>query len=462
MRFERGSRLGPYEITGPIGAGGMGEVYRARDTRLGREVAIKVLPHELTRDPERLARFEREARSSSALNHRNIITIHDFGSRDGETWLVMELIRGESLRAIIAHGPLPLKKLLSIATGVADGLAAAHAAGIVHRDLKPENVMITGDGTPKILDFGLVKQAPISDVTNSPTEMKVSRDGLILGTAAYMSPEQARGEEVDFRTDQFSLGLILYEMATGKHPFRRATGVDTLAAILNDEPPPLGEPLGWIVERCLQKNPAERYGSTFDLAHDLRRASGASTTSPAASVRATPWWLIAAALGAMAIAIVIATWRRPVAGAQLVLQAAIPTPEIAQVFRDEIALPVALSPNGELLVVYGLDIDGIPVLWLYNLRTGASRQVADNAFSVGFSSDGKSIAYFSEGKLKTVPVDGGPGRVLCDARPEGTPTWSGDTILYVQYSIPEIGIYRVSANGGKPQIVVARQRSPVG
>ena len=463
MTLAVGTRLGPYEILAPIGAGGMGEVYRARDTRLGREVAIKVLPQEVSRDVQRLARFEREAKSSSALNHPNIITIHDFTSAEGEAWLVMELVRGGSLRDVISHGPLPLKRVFAIGAAIADGLAAAHAAGLVHRDLKPENVMITGDGTAKILDFGLVKNvAGMADVTNSPTEMQVSHSGTILGTAAYMSPEQARGEEVDFRTDQFSLGLILYEMATGKHPFRRATGVDTLAAILNDEPPPLGEPLGWIVERCLQKNPAERYGSTFDLAHDLRRASGASATSPAASVRATPWWLIAAALGAMAIAIVIATWRRPVAGAQLVLQAAIPTPEIAQVFRDEIALPVALSPNGELLVVYGLDIDGIPVLWLYNLRTGASRQVADNAFSVGFSSDGKSIAYFSEGKLKTVPVDGGPARVLCDAKPEGTPTWSGDTILYVQYSTSEIGIYRVSAKGGKPEIAVARQRSPVG
>ena len=192
MRLQSGSRLGPYEISGPIGAGGMGEVYRARDTRLGREVAIKVLPRELTRDPERLARFEREARSSSALNHRNIVTVHDFSSRDGETWLVMELIRGQSLREVIAHGALPLKKLLSIATGVADGLAAAHAAGLVHRDLKPENVMVTGDGTAKILDFGLVKGSVIAEETNSPTDVQVSRSGMVMGTASYMSPEQAR------------------------------------------------------------------------------------------------------------------------------------------------------------------------------------------------------------------------------------------------------------------------------
>jgi serine/threonine protein kinase len=190
MTLAAGSRLGPYEISGPIGAGGMGEVYRARDTRLGREVAIKVLPHELTNDRDRLARFEREARSASALNHRNIVTIHDFSSHDGETWLVMELIRGESLRAIIAHGPLPLKKLLSIATGVADGLAAAHAAGLVHRDLKPENVMVTGDGTPKILDFGLVKSSVIAEENNSPTDVQVSRSGMVMVPRATCHPNR--------------------------------------------------------------------------------------------------------------------------------------------------------------------------------------------------------------------------------------------------------------------------------
>src|SRR5712691_7632191 len=275
MPLEPGSRLGPYEITGPIGAGGMGEVYRAHDTRLGREVAIKVLPRELSADAERLARFQREARSASALNHRNIVTIHDFTSRDGEAWLVMELIRGESLREVIARGPLPMKKLLPIAAGIADGLAAAHAAGIVHRDLKPENVMLTSDGTPKILDFGLVKQSPAATDARSPTDLRVSRSGMILGTVTYMSPEQARGEEVDFRADQFSFGLMLHEMATGKHPFHRAKGLETLTAILNDEPEPLDDSFPdsfvAIVERCLAKNPAERYGSTADLAHDLAR-----------------------------------------------------------------------------------------------------------------------------------------------------------------------------------------------
>jgi serine/threonine protein kinase len=457
MRLQPGARLGQYEIASPIAAGGMGEVYRARDTRLGREVAIKVLPEELNRDAQRLARFEREARSSSALNHPNIITIHDFTSTDGESWLVMELVRGESLRDVIARGPLPVRKVLAIASGIADGLAAAHAAGLVHRDLKPENVMITSEGTAKILDFGLAKSFAILDATNTPTDVQVSRAGVVLGTATYMSPEQARGEAVDFRTDQFSLGLILYEMATGKNPFKRATPVETMAAILNDEVPRLEGQLGPIVERCLQKSPADRYGSTVDLAHDLKHVSGAPATSPVTTRRKT-WWPLIAGAAAVVAAIVIASWRRPSPG--LALQAAIPTPEIASVIRDEVALPVALSPNGENLVVYGTDVDGIPVLWLYNLRSGASRQIGENAFSLGFSRDGKSIAYFSGGKLKTVPIDGGPGRIVCDARPEGTPPWSGDTILYVQYSTSPPGIYGVSVSGGKPHIVVGPRSDP--
>jgi Tol biopolymer transport system component len=468
MRLESGSRLGPYEITGAIGAGGMGEVYRARDTRLGREVAIKVLPHELTRDPERLARFEREARSSSALNHRNIITIHDFTSRDGEAWLVMELIKGESLRDLLSRGALPFKKLISIATGIADGLAAAHAAGIVHRDLKPENVMITGDGTPKILDFGLVKNVVgMADITNSPTEMQVSHSGTILGTAAYMSPEQARGEEVDFRTDQFSLGLILNEMATGKHPFRRATGVETLAAILNDDPPPLTgefpEAFVWIVERCLAKNPAERYGSTSDLAYELRHlrdrgASAISTTRAVGIARAKRiWWPLAVGALAIAAAIVIVSHRRGENFSEPIVTT-IATPDVAEVFSNEIALPVALSPDGHFLVVHGMDAAGVPSLWLHDLRSGAFRQIARNVFSVGWSDDSRSVAYFADGKLKTVSVDGGPPRIVCNARPEGTPTWRGDNILYTQYSIDKPGIYRANVASGKAELVAGPER----
>ncbi len=469
MRLETGSRLGPYEITSAIGAGGMGEVYRARDTRLGREVAIKVLPRELTRDPERLARFEREARSASALNHGNIVTVHDFTADERETWLVMELVRGESLRGIVSRGAVPAKRLLAIGAGIADGLAAAHAAGIVHRDLKPENVMVVGDAKAKILDFGLVKQAtPLSSPANSPTELQVSRAGVIIGTIDYMSPEQARGEEVEFRTDHFSLGLMLYELATGTHPFRRATAVETMAAIINEEAAPLDEPFGWIVERCLAKKPDDRYGSTADLAHDLHRLSVAPARSQvgagAGAAARRGWWpAVIAGLGvvALAVSVALATWRRQPTGSEASFQATVATPEIAHVFRDEVALPLALSPDGQSLAIYGTDTDGVPALWLRDLRSGATRQVAQNTFSVAWSSDGRAIAYISEGKLKTAPVDGGPPRLVCDARPEGTPAWHGDTILFTQYSTDPSGIFRVNATGGKPELVIPA-RSPGG
>ena len=467
MRFGVGSTLGPYEITGAIGAGGMGEVYRARDKRLGREVAIKVLPHELSRDPERVARFEREARSASALNHPGIITIHEFGSESGEAYLVMELVRGESLREIVARGALPRRQLYAIATGIADALAAAHGAGIVHRDLKPENVMVTPDGGPKILDFGLVKIRDVPDAaTQSVTSAHVSHAGSVLGTASYMSPEQARGEAVDFRSDQFSFGLMLQEMATGRHPFRRSTQLETLAAILNDDPEPpdatLAEPFIWIIERCLAKAPAERYGSTADLARDLARLrdrSPSGTVRPLqGEQRLSPRTKrIAAAVGIIllsTLAFTLSAWRRTPPEMGDPIQLSVATPEIADVHAGEVAAPVVISPDGRYLAIYGADATGTNHLWLHDLRSGTTRVLADRAFAAGWSSDSRAIAYFAEGKLKTVSVDGGPARTVCDARPEGTPVWQGDTILYGQYSMKP-GIYRVNAGGGTPEQVIA-------
>jgi len=279
MPLSVGSRLGPHEILHPLGTGGMGEVYRARDSRLGREVAIKVLPRDLAADPERLARFEQEARSASALNHPSIVTIYEVGQVDATFYIVMELVEGTSWRELVASGPVPLRKLLSIASQAADGLAKAHAAGIVHRDLKPENLMLSRDGFVKILDFGLAKlvSSPSDDVSNLPTFGGAETGaGVILGTVGYMSPEQATGRAVDFRSDQFSFGSVLYEMASGKRAFHRETAVETLAAIIQAEPKPVASvnpgipaPLSWIIERCHAKEPAERYDSTQDLARDL-------------------------------------------------------------------------------------------------------------------------------------------------------------------------------------------------
>jgi eukaryotic-like serine/threonine-protein kinase len=279
MAIAAGSRLGPYEVLAPLGAGGMGEVWRARDTRLSREVAIKVLPAEVSEDAGQMRRFEKEARAASALNHPNIVTVHEIGREGSTDFLVMELVPGRTLRDLLPAGPLPVKKMLAIAAQIADGLSRAHEAGIVHRDLKPENLMVAKDGLVKILDFGLAKRTGTGSGSDEgshlPTETGTS-PGLILGTVGYMSPEQATGQALDFRSDQFALGSILYEMATGKRAFQKKTAVDTLSAILNEEPQPVSAvnpqvtaPLRWVIDRCLAKDAAGRYASTIDLARDL-------------------------------------------------------------------------------------------------------------------------------------------------------------------------------------------------
>ncbi len=328
MTLSAGTHLGAYEILAPIGAGGMGEVYRARDTRLGREVAVKVLPSALASDPERLKRFEREARSASSLNHPNIVTIYDIGSTDSVSYIAMELVQGEPLRALLTEGALPTRLLLQLSTQVAEGLAKAHAAGIVHRDLKPDNVMVTEDGLVKILDFGLAKltQPDTSGGgrTQAPTVSGVTEEGIILGTVGYMSPEQATGKSVDFRSDQFSFGSILYEMATGRRAFQRASAPQTLAAIIQDEPEPIATvnpkfpaPLRWTVQRCLAKESRNRYASTEDLARELTtiRDNLSEATSAIGVPQAEPvparrrWWIPAVIAAAILLALGIAGWR---------------------------------------------------------------------------------------------------------------------------------------------------------
>ena len=266
----------------------MGEVYRARDVRLGREVAIKVLPESVAADPERLARFEGESRSASALNHPNIVTIYDVGREGATSYIAMELVDGQSLRELLVSGALPIRKALSIGAQLAGGLARAHAARIVHRDLKPENVMITRDGLVKILDFGLAKlSSPPIPADGATTITGVTAPGVVLGTAGYMSPEQANGQPLDFRSDQFSLGSILYELVTGSRAFQGKTPLETLSAILRDEPPPVAtaaphapDELGRVISRCLAKEREERYGSTRDLARDLADLRDRSGTAP--------------------------------------------------------------------------------------------------------------------------------------------------------------------------------------
>jgi predicted ATPase/serine/threonine protein kinase len=288
-----GTRFGSYEILQQLGAGGMGEVYRARDTRLGREVAIKTLSIEHCSQPELLSRFEQEARSACALNHPNIVTIYELGQVNGTRYISMELVIGETVRELLESGPIPFRKAVAIAAQIADALAKAHAIGIVHRDLKPENLMVSGDVTAKILDFGLAKLLGVDPVSDPDASTTITEHGTVLGTVGYMSPEQATGEEVNFRSDQFSFGAVLYEMVTGSPAFRKKTHAETMAAILRDQPERLGSrmlqappPFLWIVERCLAKDPKERYASTHDLARDLasvRDRLAEASTRPAES-----------------------------------------------------------------------------------------------------------------------------------------------------------------------------------
>jgi len=285
-----GTRFGSYEILQRLGAGGMGEVYRAKDTRLDREVAIKTLSLGRYSQPEALSRFEREARSACALNHPNIVTIYELGNMNGTRYIAMELVDGETVRSLLASGPIPFRRSVAIAAQIADGLAKAHEIGIIHRDLKPENLMVSRDGTAKVLDFGLAKlrklnrDAPSSEAITST----ITEHGTVMGTVGYMSPEQATGDEVDFRSDQFSFGSVLYEMVTGFPAFRKKTHAETTAAILRDEPERLGSrmlqtpaPFIWIVERCLAKDPKQRYASTRDLARDLAAVRDRLADAPA-------------------------------------------------------------------------------------------------------------------------------------------------------------------------------------
>src|SRR5262245_18661866 len=292
-----GTRFGPYETVSHIGAGGMGEVYRARDERLKRDVAIKVLPESFSQDPDRLRRFENEAQAAGGLNHPGITAVYDIGTHEGSPYIVTELLEGETLRDRLSSGAVPARKTLDYAAQMARGLAAAHEKGIVHRDLKPENVYLTRDGRIKILDFGLAKlkesDLPEGSRTHLPTETKGTEPGVVLGTMGYMSPEQVRGKPADRRSDIFSFGAILYEMLSGQRAFRGETAADTITAILTKEPPDLSQTnrdlppgLERIVRHCLEKNPEERFESARDLAFDLEALSGVSGT--AAAIPALP------------------------------------------------------------------------------------------------------------------------------------------------------------------------------
>ncbi|MEX0878703.1 MAG: protein kinase [Thermoanaerobaculia bacterium] len=468
MSLSPGTRFGPYEILAPLGAGGMGEVYRARDPRLGREVAIKILPAELSADRDRLTRFDQEARSASALNHPNIVTIYEIG-RAGETsYIAMELVAGKTLREILAESPIPVRRLLPIASQIAEGLARAHETGIVHRDLKPENVMVTRDGHVKILDFGLAKLVPHagSDASQLATAIEPTRPGIVLGTVGYMSPEQASGHPLDFRSDQFSLGSIVYEMAAGRRAFSRGTAAETLAAIIRDEPESLQSlssqvpvALRWVTERCLGKDPQERYASTRDLARDLahlRDHVSEVSAEAAAVVRPRRRRVLVPALGAglivaAAALITFAALRRRDAPVLDPVRFAVPIPPGATYAPPpETSRGVSVSPDGTRLGIEAFS-RGRRRLFVRPLASDDAVELEGSADATAhfWSPDSSSIAFFAEGKLKKIPASGGPPVTLCDAPLSVVGTWNREgTILFSRLDPP--GIFRVPDSGGEP------------
>jgi len=479
MTLAAGARLGNFEILGPLGAGGMGEVYRARDLRLGREVALKVLPAEFATDPGRLKRFEKEARGASALNHPAIVTIYEVGAGDAVPFIAMELVAGKTLREVLLGGPLPMKRLLAVASQIAEGLAAAHEAGIVHRDLKPENVMIPAAGGVKILDFGLAKLTRKSLDSGDPVEPTMSRTepGGLLGTVSYMSPEQAAGQTADFRSDQFSMGSILYEMTTGKRAFQKETAVDTLAAILHEDPTPVASlradapaPLVWVIDRCLAKDPAERYDSTKDLSRDLAtlRDRASSATFPGLVARPAAKTGPRGLPGIRALAWILAVVAAVAAGA-LAVDRLRHRPAPAQPVRFTISWPpdvtlanttqyvewhnLAVSPDGKRIAFVAAR-GRQPQIWIRPLDGLAAQPVSgtEGARSPFWSPDGNSLAFFADEKLKRVPVSGGIAQVLCSTSPiMNAGSWgSRGTIVFAQNGWKEARIFAVPQSGGTP------------
>ena len=509
-RLETGAMIGLYRIERLIGAGGMGEVYRARDTKLGRDVAIKVLPRAFTSDPERLARFEREARMLASLNHPHIGAIYGFEETDPSTGsgqagvhaLVLELVEGPTLeerlgdvRRVLsgpprAAGPkrpgLQLAEALSIARQIADALEAAHEHGIIHRDLKPANIKVTPEGVVKVLDFGLAKAfAPVvgrdfspagagsedpAYISQSPTMTATAvRDGVILGTPAYMSPEQARGQVVDTRTDIWAFGAILYEMLSGRRAFRGETTLDTMTAILKEDPPDLREvdrhippALVRIVNRCLAKRPAARFQTASDLAFALEGLSPQSERSEISALappigarrpreRSARTLVAAASVGAVLAtsALVVVYWRRPITEPGPVTFLVAP-PENTTFNTAPMFLTV--SPDGSLMAFVVTESSGVQRLWSrpFTSLSAGPLEGTEGATLPFWSPDSRFLAFFADGKLKKVAVTGGPPQTLCDAPGAArSGTWNRDGVIL--FTPTELGpIYRVSAGGGTP------------
>lgn len=465
MALVAGATLGPYEIQCPLGEGGMGEVYRARDTRLGRDVAVKVLPTEFSRDPERLRRFRQEAQAVAALNHPNILAIHDFGEHEGSPYIVTEFLEGETLRNRVATGAMSVRKTIDIAVQIAQGLSSAHAKGIVHRDLKPENIFVTRDGRVKILDFGLAKLVPETSSPDALTLASRTEPGVVMGTVGYMSPEQVRGQTADTRTDLFSLGTIIYEMLSGTRAFQGQTSVEIMNAILKQDPPQLAEigheippTLEKIVRHCMEKNPAERFQSAFDVAFALEALSGSSSTNRAAIIPSRQAWLPWLRIAGEAVLVgtlIILGWlltRHTYEGPGFAVLAAVPPPP-GEGFWANMTQPAAISPDGQFLALIAMR-NGHTQLWLNRHDTAEAQPIAgsEDAANPFWSPDSRYIGFFAGEKLKKVDIAGGTVSDICNTGYYSMGgSWSSRGVIL--FSVFAQGLKQVPDSGGSPEPV---------
>lgn len=479
-----GQTLGHYEVVASVGAGGMGRVYRARDTRLSRDVAIKLLPEELADDPERLARFRREATLLASLNHPNIATVHGFEESDGISFIAMELIEGETLEDRLADGRLETGEALRIGRQIAEALSVAHDRGIVHRDLKPANVKVRPDGTVKVLDFGLAKatggsggEHSVVAHSRSPTVDVKTRSGVLMGTAPYMSPEQVRGQEADGRSDLWAFGCLLYAMLTGRGPFDRATMADTLSAILEQRPQwdrlPTDTPeqIQSLLRRCLRRDPRNRLHHAADARIEIEEAlgtaagpaGGATASRPGASSPRTAV-VAGVAVATLALAGFALAWmldlieiggRDGLSATDLTrVRFEVPLPPGAAIFPGEVQSYIAVSPDGRSLAFSGNG--STDPVWLHSFADSETRRISgsEGSRSPFWSPDSRSLGFFAEGQLKKVDLDSGAVEVISNASWEAGNSWSAEGVIL--FSQPFQGgpvIHRVSADGGEPEPV---------
>lgn len=466
MQFTPGTSLGPYKILSTLGAGGMGEVYRAQHVRLGREVAIKVLPESMADSPDRRNRFEREARVLATLNHPNIATLHGLEDCGDHTLLEMELVPGETLAERIQHGPLSPTDAIPIFKQVAEALEAAHEQGIIHRDLKPANVKVTPEGRVKVLDFGLAKalefESRSADSPQSPTFTTKTHEGIILGTAAYMSPEQVRGRMLDRRTDIWSFGCMLYEALTGRAPFNADTMSDTLAAVLREEPdwramPPAPLALQRLVRRCLKKDPAARLHDIADARLELEEAMNESAALVVPMPGRAGWRIsrrhaVIGTVVALAVtAAILLAWRlgRQESGTPAQSRFVVPLPT-GFMLEHGPGQSMAISPDGTRLVFVGLERTGGTQLFLRPLDTFEASGIPNTqgASAPFFSPDGRWVGFYAGGALQKVSIDGGSPLKICDAPAVWSGTWGSNGQIVFAAAVAPNGLRRVSADGG--------------